>query len=128
MKIQNLKTDLSSKPLIKEKCTHALIVYLDDKQEDFSGYNIKTVTIAPSSNLGGLLTGTMDFSSEYAKKRIKLGYTDCKNIKANQLRIKSLLETNMDDEKMAKAVEINEMNDKQIMLETLKCLQEKEIF
>ena len=31
-------------PLIKEKCTHAIIVYLEDKQEDFSGYNIKTIT------------------------------------------------------------------------------------
>lgn len=75
------------KPLIDEKCTHAIIVNLKaDKQFNYSKYGMKTIAIYPSSNLGNFLTGTLDFTPANAKARIDLGYNDCKNIYASVLQ------------------------------------------
>lgn len=84
-----VKDNVPLKPLLDEKCTHALIVNLDDKHQSYSGFDIKTVAVYPSTDLGSLTSGTMDFSQEGAKARLELGYKDCKNI--YNFLIKSLL-------------------------------------
>lgn len=75
-----VKDNVPLRPLLQEKCTHALVVNLGDEHEDYSGFDIKTIVLHPSSNLGNLFSGTMDFSLENATKRINIGYNDCKNI------------------------------------------------
>ena len=114
------------KPLLDEKCTHALIVNLSQNHdEDYSGFDIKTIVLHPSERLGEVASGILDFSQEGTRKRIELGYNDCK--KYNHLKIKTLIqETEAENEKMteaeaiAKTDEINRMNNNEILLETLK--------
>ena len=117
------------KPLLQEHCTHALIINLEEGQIDFSGFDIKVVQISPSTNLGSLLTGTLDFSLENSMKRINLGYSDCRNISANYLLLKLLKEDGMTTEQEEKANKINEMNEVQVMKETLKilCINKDEV-
>lgn len=121
-----LKDNVPLKPLIDEGCTHALIVNLDKNYHvDYSGYDIKTVVLHPSIDLGSFASGTLDFSREGTEVRIHLGYDDCKR---NSLRIKTLLNKNSqkeieemtEEEAVSKTGEINEMNDTAVLLETLK--------
>lgn len=111
-----VKDNVPLKPLLDEKCTHALIVNLDTEfHKSYDGFDINNVIpLHPTSKLGGLFSGTMDFSKERTQKRIELGYNDCKN--SNAAKINSLLE---DDEMINK---INKMNDDEIFKETLKIL------
>lgn len=111
-----VKDNVPLQPLIDEKCTHALIINLDtDSHKSYGGFDINNVIqLHPTSKLGGLFSGTMDFSRERTQKRIELGYNDCKN--SNEAKINSLLE---DDEMVNK---INDMNDDKILKETLKIL------
>lgn len=75
------------KPLIEEKCTHAIIVNLkNDNKINYSKTGIKTIEIYPSSNLGNFITGTLDFTHANAKARIDLGYNDCKTIYVSALQ------------------------------------------
>ena len=115
--------------MLQEHCTHALIINLEEGQIDFSGFDIKVVQISPSTNLGSLLTGTLDFSLENSMKRINLGYSDCRNISANYLLLKLLKEDGMTTEQEEKANKINEMNEVQVMKETLKilCINKDEV-
>ena len=121
-----LMDNLPLRPLISEGCTHALIISLDkDDKNDYSGYDIKSVVIRPSCNLGSFVKGVLDFSSERTQIRIQLGYNDCKNI--YNLQIKGLIQNNSENvEKMTDALaiskiqEINELNEKTLLLEVLK--------
>ena len=121
-----LMDNVPLRPLIDEGCTHALIVSLNNNNKnDYSGYDIKTVVIRPSCNLGSFASGTLDFSSERTQIRIQLGYNDCKNL--YDLKIRTLIQN--DDETAEKKPEteaifkiqkINEMNEKTVLLEALK--------
>jgi len=64
----------------------------------------------------------MDFSLENSKKRIEFGYNDCKNIYS--LQIKMLSEDNLDSDEMRMASRINEMDDVQLLQETLRKIVE----
>ena len=113
-----IKDNIPLKPLLAEKCTHAIIVVLDDTYMDYSGFDIKTFVIHPSSMLGNFKSGTLDFNHERAKNRIQLGYNDCKNIYNNQFNLfKKNFMNNVEMEELSR---INDMNDKMILLETLK--------
>lgn len=69
-----------NRPLLEEKCTHAIVVNLKtENTTDYSKYGIKTTCIYPSSSLGSFITGTLDFTPNNAKMRIELGYNECKN-------------------------------------------------
>lgn len=115
-----IKDNIPVKPLLDEKCTHAIIVVLDDIYKDYSGFDIKAFAIRPSANLGDFKSGTLDFNHERAKKRIQLGYNDCKKIYSKQIQCftENLMENN-ENEELSK---INEMNHKTVLLETLKIL------
>lgn len=106
-------------PLICEKCTHALIVVLRDVTVDFSGYDIESFVLRPSADLGGIVSGMMDFSHERAKKRIELGYNDCKN--AYDLQLDLLLEDDMGEE-ARRVREIVGMQPNEVFLETLRLI------
>lgn len=107
------------KPLLDEQCTHALIVNLRDKHENYEGYDIETFVLHPSADLGGVGNGMMDFSLERALKRIELGYNDCKNI--HDWKIKLLQEDTMAEE-MRRGREIQGMQPNQVFLETLRLI------
>lgn len=113
-----VKDNVPLAPLLKEKCTHALIVNLEDIHTDFSVYDIKTVVLHPSSNLGFLFSGLIDFSLENSKKRIDVGYNDCKTIYS--LPIKTLSDENESSEEIKMANRISAMDDVQILQETLR--------
>ena len=121
-----LTDNVPLRPLIDEGCTHALIVSLNKNDiNDYSGYDIKAVVIRPSCNLGSFVKGTLDFSPERTQIRIQMGYNDCKNIYA--LEIKGLTQTNgeciekmTETENISKLQKINEMNEKTVLLEALK--------
>lgn len=114
-----IKDNIPFRPLIQEGCTHAIIVMLDDTHNDYSGFDIKTLVLHPSTDLGSIFSGTLDFSLDRSKERIKLGYNDCKN---KDLELKSFSEEIMTNEDMETLTKINEMNDKAVLLETLKKL------
>lgn len=104
-----------------ENCTHAIIVNLDDKYTDYKGFPITTVDIHPSANLGGLISGTLNFSPERIKKMIDVGYNDCRTIYKTHLD--AILGDNMIDSELSKEMDrINNMAEKTILLETLKYL------
>ncbi len=105
------------RPLLDEKCTHALIVTLRDIHVNYSGYDIQTTVLRPSLDLGGFGNGMIDFSHERTKKRIELGYNDCKN--KYDLQIKSLQEDDMGEE-VRRVREISCMQPNEVFLETLK--------
>ncbi len=121
-----LMDNVPLRPLLDEGCTHALIISLNKADKiDYSGYDIKSVVIRPSCNLGSFVKGTLDFSSERTQIRIQLGYNDCKNIYA--LSIKGITQNDGEHiEKMTEAAaisqiqRINEMNEKAVLLEALK--------
>ena len=121
-----LMDNVPLRPLLDEGCTHALIISLNKADKiDYSGYDIKSVVIRPSCNLGSFVKGTLDFSSERTQIRIQLGYNDCKNIYA--LSIKGITQNDGEHiEKMTEAAaisqiqKINEMNEKAVLLEALK--------
>ncbi|MBO4349719.1 MAG: patatin-like phospholipase family protein [Proteobacteria bacterium] len=121
-----LTDNVPLRPLLDEGCTHAIIVSLDNRNKnDYSGYDIKTVLIRPSCNLGSFVKGTLDFTSKRAQIRIQLGYEDCKNIYA--LSIKGLTQNNVEGvekvteaEAISKMQRIHEMNEKAVLLEALK--------
>ena len=115
-----IKDNIPLKPLLDEKCTHAIIVVLDDIYQDYSGFDIKAFTIHPSTKLGDFKSGTLDFNHERAKKRIQLGYNDCKKIYSKQIQY--FTEDLMNKDENEELSKINEMNDKTVLLETLKIL------
>lgn len=113
-----IKDNIPIRPLLDEKCTHAIIVALDNTYIDYSGFDIKTFSIHPSTSLGSLTSGMLDFMHDRAKKRIQLGYNDCRNLYSKQLKyFTEIIMDNVENEELSK---INEMNDKTILLETLK--------
>lgn len=124
-----LMDNVPLRPLLAEGCTHALIVSLDNNEHmNYSGFDIKTVVIHPSCDLGSFVKGTLDFSSEKTKIRMQLGYNDCKELYA--LKIQALnINEEIGFEKIEKAEaidriqRINEMNDNAILLETLKIVR-----
>lgn len=120
-----IKDNVPLKPLLEEKCTHALIVSLDkDFKENYTGSDIIPIIISPSTDLGNFTNGTLDFSQDRTNIRINLGYNDCKNLYSK--RLKALLNL---DGKMENTNDINdfirrfdELNGEAIFRETLKIL------
>ena len=127
-----IKDNVPLKPLIYEGCSDALIINLDKNYHvDYSGFNIQPVVLNPTIDLGSFVTGTIDFSQAGTKQRIEIGYNDCKKYK--YLLLKSLLKRIKEGEKkvteeeaMKKTEEINSMNDKAILKETLKKISQDE--
>ncbi len=62
------------KPLKKEKCSKAIIVPLNGEKNLESGFN--RIVVNPTRALGGIFTGTLDFSPDSVKELIRLGYED----------------------------------------------------
>ncbi len=70
------------KPMYDIGCDAVIIVHLDREsiidRAQFS--NLKIYEICPQDDLGGLFTGTLDFSPSGAHARIEAGYNDTKKI------------------------------------------------
>lgn len=66
------------KPVVDSGCNIVFVVYLNREDRiDKSLYpNTKIYEIYPDENLGNFKTGTLDFSSNGAKQRIRQGYID----------------------------------------------------
>lgn len=66
-------------PLYAEGIRHFIVISLNENVEiDRDRFeDAEFVHIKPSVSLGGLLSGTLDFSPEGAKKRLEYGYNDC---------------------------------------------------
>ncbi|MCL6591951.1 MAG: patatin-like phospholipase family protein [Firmicutes bacterium] len=65
-------------PLYNEGCNFGIIVHLSAtsiiQKDRFPDMEI--LEIFPSESLGGLMNGTLDFSAEGAKRRMRIGYED----------------------------------------------------
>lgn len=114
-----IKENVPTAPLYQlEKCTDALIINLNDKYTDYSGFPINIIDIHPSSDLGNLIDGTLNFSAEKITKIIEIGYNDCKTIYKTQLD--TILGDKMINEELRKEMDkINNMNDECVLKETL---------
>lgn len=70
------------KPLYEDEFNIIFVVQLNREftidRSKFPGAMI--INIIPNSNQGGVFTGTLDFSNESIKKRIKIGYEDTINL------------------------------------------------
>ncbi|MBR0319258.1 MAG: patatin-like phospholipase family protein [Spirochaetia bacterium] len=106
------------KPLCDEGCTDALVINLDRKNhKDFSNSGMNIIMILPSEDLGGNPVGLLDFSPEGAKRRMQLGYYDCKNRYAPLL--KTLCSGLKYSQEETLAREINAMDDKAVLQRTI---------
>lgn len=65
-------------PVYKELPDQIIVVHLSKTEPVEAGQwrNTEVYDIYPSEDLGGLLTGTIDFSPEHVTGRMKLGYND----------------------------------------------------
>ena len=66
------------RPLERERLDYIIVLHLSNKPAIISSFAGEVIEIFPSSNLGGLLDGTLDFSGYSIKKRINQGYNDAK--------------------------------------------------
>ena len=65
-------------PVVNEGVQTIIVVHLSQTEpmENGKWKNTEIYDIYPSEDLGGFLTGTVDFSSEHALERMKIGYQD----------------------------------------------------
>lgn len=70
------------KPIYEEGCNIIIVVHLSrDKVINHKSFpNCTILEISPTEEQGGLITGTLDFTPEGAKKRIIQGFTDATKI------------------------------------------------
>lgn len=68
-------------PVYETGVEYILVVHLkQEKAIDCTRYpNAKILEIVPSENLGGVVSGTLDFTSAGSRRRLNLGYEDARN-------------------------------------------------
>lgn len=72
-------------PLITEGCTHHIIIYLKDDVTDTP--NNERIIIAPSKDLGNIITGTLNFEMSKISELIALGYKDASKYRVTLERL-----------------------------------------
>lgn len=68
------------KPLLNEEIDCLIVIHLSGDSVRTDCFHGRIIEIFPSDDLGGLITGTLDFDSRSVERRIQLGYYDAKNI------------------------------------------------
>ncbi len=82
------KNNIPVLPVEEELCSHVVVIPLNRESEvKFHSLSDSDVTIIrPSADLGNLLGGTLNFTSEKARTLIALGYSDASTIYADELQ------------------------------------------
>lgn len=106
-------------PLYELNIEYIFVIHLNqDVLVDKSRFpNSKIIEIVPSCDLGNALTGTLDFSSEGAKKRIDLGYSDTKRVLQPLIDWQYL---NMEKQMILKSIQRDNVESKQKVKELKK--------
>lgn len=64
------------KPLLSQQLNYIIVIHLNQCANDNMDVKEKIYEVFPTRNLGGLLSGTLDFGRENIAARIRIGYED----------------------------------------------------
>ena len=97
-----LRDNLPVKPLYDSGIRKFIVIMLSENEPDMTRFpGAEFLIIRPYKDLGNTITGTLDFTSEGAKERMKLGYMDASRT------IKYYNEPGVDIDRIA-AIELNQ--------------------
>lgn len=64
------------KPLLKHNLDYIIVIHLSDNRANYYEASSEVIEVFPSTSLGGLIDGTLDFAPKSIDHRIELGYKD----------------------------------------------------
>lgn len=124
-----LRDNVPIQPLYNDGYRNFIVVHLDREEvidlSSFGGANI--IEIIPQQNQGNIVSGTLDFSPEGAKRRIEQGYEDAIRILKPiyemgrvQGKIQNTLGIMKDDEQLFKIKRVGSLEEREILNQELK--------